>query len=550
VAHLLVTLQRRDRDGTGLGETEERIDAGQHGECRIYGNENTYHILRDGEDYIASVGYVGLRNGVSIRDTLSKILPSFHQSRIAELKKELVGEYVLLIKKGDLLYVFSDFIGTRNVFYSEDDRIVSTSYREVENVIGTRPVDLDVYKVWEYIAMRYILYPTWLGRSTYHKRIKWLLPNEYLEMNLESQHLRVASIEHVIDNRKEDDLSLLSDDLISTLRTQIVRREYMDSNVSATLTGGHDSRLIAAIAAEHYRHIRYRIAVSAERKDTLMDQKVAEKVARVRGIPIDVHPVKQEEDMDRFCEFTEGLSPAYNYTITPLLNGHARYSLGLGGAYGTELFMELPWTTVDDYVQAKMKRARKFLRVEESIWQSLSDSIHGEFRRIRKHYLLTDGDDRDYIRLFCVTITARYGSFILSAYNRFSYQIDPFGCYPVLRVALRVAPTLWGNHKRLGGSYTVQKAAMAKIEPRMAKVMTYSHYRPMMPLSASLFPHHTIGYVLQVSNWLRNKLFSCTNALRKTDLPGGYHLSDGWEKPFLDRTLRKYGLKHKREIAR
>jgi hypothetical protein len=542
MADILIRLNDSHNMTVEQNKAVERISADPQCNCWIDGKDNTFCIVRHGDDAIASIGYVCHIDGDSIQETLSQILSSFNESQIVDLKKILVGQYVLLVKKGDSIYLFSDFMGARNIFYSDDGRVISSSFSKVENILGTSASDLDTYKVFEFLAMRHVLYPTWIGRTTEHRRIKWLLPYEYLVINTTNSSYRLGSIVYMIDNKKQSDCSLLSNELLSTLRAIIGRREFKNSPVAASLTGGRDSRLVAAIAAEQFPNIHYRTAVSSERFTSLKDFEVADKIAKIRGIPLDVYRFQPGQDEERFCELTEGFAPSFNHSITPLIDSAGSYSLGFGGVYGTELFMPIPWNSIDNYVQRRIESAKQALRVENGFWNYFRESLHDEFRRTKDHFQLSSSDDRDYIRLFNLLDTARYSSFILSAFNRAGYQLEPYGSYSVLDLALRVAPALWGNHKRLGGNALVQKTAMAKLDPRLARVMTYSTFRPMLPLSITSAPFYLMGFTLQVADWLRDKFDDIKKEPTRTDLPGGYYLSNGWEKQFLGRTVKKYGL--------
>lgn len=542
MADILLRLDDNKNGPTKLYEEMDRIWEGPKGGCWIYGRKGTFCIVRDGRDAIASIGYVCQIDGGSVQETLANVLKSFHETQIGELKKKLVGEYVLLVKKSDSIYIFSDFMGVRNIFYSDDGMVVSSSFAQLEDLIQTSSGDLDRYKVLEYVAMRHMIYPAWLGRRTYHKNINWLLPYDYLAIDLRKYSLGVGSVVYSIDNKKQSDLSLLSSKLLSTLKAIVGRPEFKDSTVAASLTGGHDTRLVSAIAAEQYRNIRYRIAISTESPDSLKDLKVASKVARIQGVQLDVYQFQNGRDEERFYELTEGFSPSYNQTVTPLIDCAGSYSLGLGGVFGTELFTEIPWNSIDDYVRARISVAQKVLKVEDGFWKLFRESLYGEFRRTKNHFQLSNGDDRDYIRIFTLIGTARYSSFLLSAFNREGYQLDPYGTYAVFELALRVAPKLWGNVRRLRGRGWVQKTAMAKLDWRTGRVITYSHFRPMLPLSVTTSHLYMIGYTLQVGHWFKGRLVGINKKPVRAVFQGGYYISNGWEKQFLKRTMKKYGF--------
>jgi len=526
----------------GQNQAAVHISAGTEWDCWICGKEETCCVVRSGEDAIAAVGYVSYINGDSVSSTLSDILGSFHESQIGYLKKKLIGQYVLLIKKGQHIYLFSDFMGSRNLFYSDDKIIVSSSYSKIENLLTTSSSDLDINKVIEYLAMKHVHYPTWIGRTTGHRRIKWLLPYEYIAINIASSSIRLGSIVYEIDNKKQSDCSLLSNALLSSLRAIVGRREFQDSPVAASLTGGRDSRLIAAVAAEQYTKIRFRTAVSYEKYNSLKDLEVAKKLSKIRGVPLDIFTFVNGRDEERFRELSDGFAPAYNHSITALIDSAATYSLGLGGLYGTELFRPIPQRSIDHYIKIGIENARKSIKVGDDFWKYFREVLYDEFRRTKDHFQLSVDEDRDYIRLFTLLDTARYGSFIISAFNSIGYQLEPYGSYPVFDLAFRVSPTLWGNHKRLSGDALVQKAAMAKLNSRMARILTYSSFRPMLPYSISTMPFYLIGFSFHVVHWMRERSKDIKREKTRLDMPGGYYLSDGWANLFLDRTAKKYGL--------
>jgi hypothetical protein len=523
-------------------DTEEQIIGGAQCNAWIYGQKGTFCLVRNGEDAIASIGYVSHINSDSGQKTLEQILSSFQESQIDDLKKTLIGQYVLLIKKGHTIYLFSDFIGGRNIFYCDDKMIVSTSFSNLEDILQTSHSDLDTYKVSEFLAVKHLLYPAWLGRTTKHKRIKWLLPYEYLAIDTANSSFRIGSVVYSIDNKKQSDCSLLASELLTTLKLIIDRKEFKGLPVAASMTGGRDSRLVGAIVAEQYKHIHFRTAVSSGKYTSLRDLKVANKVARICGVTLDIYRFQQGRDEQRFYELTEGFAPSYNHSITPLIDSVESYSLGFGGVFGTEVFMPIQWGSIEGFINAKVDSIKQVLRLGDDFWKHFRESLHAEFQSIKKHFRLSLEDDRDYIRLFCLINTARYGSFILAAFNRSGYELEPYGTYPVVDLAFRVSPALWGNHRTLGGDALVQKAAMAQLNPRLGRVLTYGSLRPMLPLSFTTAPFYTIGLTLHIVHWLRQRFVEIKKGSTRTDLPDGYYLSNGWEKNFIDRTAKKYGL--------
>lgn len=542
MAHLCITLDPvEEHPFTGAAGATVSLDAAEAIDCRVSGAADTFALFRQNSDVVVSLGYVCFADGESMPATLKQILGAFAESKIARLKQTLVGQYVLLVKKGDFVYLFSDFMGSRNLFYSSDGRAVATSFVTLENWLGLETAALDVHKVYEFVAMRHVFYPSSLGRNTIHKKINCLYPYEYIAIDTVNRVFRVETIDFYIENHKQVRCRVLADRLLHNLDEIVERSEFKALPVAASLTGGHDSRLVAVLAADKFPGIRFRAAVSQTRPSTAKDLSVARKIARIRKVPLDVYNFRHGRDEERFLELTEGFVPAFNHSITPLLDAAGAYSLGLGGVYGSELFKAIPWNTIEEFVTSGVAAARKFLKVDDGFWNEFCFAIYKEFAGIRQHYHLGDqSDERDYIRIFNLLGTARYSSFILTAFNRTGYQLEPFSSYKIFELALSVPPALWGDHRKLGGAALVQKAAMARLDPVVARVMTYSSFRPMAPFSISSAPLYALGFALQTADWLKSRLKKSKNQLLRTDLPDGSYFSDGWEKHFIARTVGKY----------
>lgn len=540
MANYFLTLREDSRFLT-KEEKADHFHFNASGTCQIFGHANTFKIVRRGNDLIISLGYICLLNASSQQETLEYILKSFDETKISEIKEKSIGQYVLLIKKDKKVFLFSDFMGSRNIFYSEEHGISSSSFSLMENFLGTELTDLDVNKVFEFIFVKHVLYPGLLGSSTFHKKIKWLMPYEYIVIDENDSSFRVKSIKYYIENDKKNDSSVLSDELLATIRNVVRRPEFKDSMVTATLSGGRDSRVVAAAASEYYPNICCRIAVDLKNYDALKDMKVAQKITKLQGIDQKVYKFNADEHKREFIELTEGLSPTFNNKMTPLIRDSGTFALGFGGVYGTELFMPIPWNSIEEFVNAKIRNAARLIFVSDAFWKFIRDLMYEEFNRIKDHYRLSKSNDRDYIRIFLLINTARYGSFILTAFNHYGYELEPYGCQPMLKLALQIPPEFWGNHRSLRGDATIQKIAMEKLNLRMAKVLTYKNYRPMVPLSWVYAPRYIVGVFLQALDVLRRIIIK-KGKHDKVELPGGSFYSEEWEEYFLDRISTKYGL--------
>lgn len=505
----------------------------------IFGPQNTFSIARVENDWICSLGYSCSLNLGSMDDTLKKILLEFDENKILSIKKELVGQYILIIKKREFMYILADFLGCRNIFYSADRIITSSSFSFIEKSLGPHPHDFDSQAFIEFLAVKEILYPCWLGRHTINRSINYLLPYEYIKVNLNNPNFDIKAIKQYINNEKISDIKTLSERLINSLERIIYREEFKDSLLCSSITGGRDSRLVATIAAKKYPNCNYRIAISSINRNSIKDYKVAKKISRINNAPLDVYELKLPFHENIFTKITENFCPAFNITITPIIINADRYAIGFGGVYGTELFAPITCKDIQEYFTNALSRAKSSLMIKENFWHSFASSILDQINEIKEHYHFEVYDERDYIRLFNLLMTARYSSFIIAAFNQFGYQLEPFGSFPTVELAFQISPNLWGNKRRIIGDALVEKAALAKLSPRAGRLLAYSSYRPVMPFSIWLSPIYLWGYALNVFSSASNKIVPRQRKQRREIMPGVFYLSTGWEKYYIEK-LRVY----------
>jgi len=511
--------------------------------CIVYGKEGTFRLIRNKEDAVVGVGYLCHIDKQSFQESLSDILTSFQESNIGKLKRSLVGQFILLIKRGPFLYIFSDFLGARNIFYTSDKKIISSSFSAIESLLNPNESDVDIDKIFEFVAMR-PFYPGWIGRSTINKRIKWLMPYEYIKIDLSSGNVNIESIEFYLENKKSGSCQDMAYKSICILKAIIKKEEFLDSEVGVSITGGVDTRLVAGIVSDKYARTRFRIAASRENLDSMHDLSVAKKLARIQKVPLDIYYFQRGRDDDKYCELTEGFSPVFNKTITPLIDNADRYSIGFGGVYGSELFEPLYYSSIDEFFNKRIQNSKKLVHTTPRFWSKLRDEFFEQFMDIKNKYRVSKYNEVDYIRIFYLLNTARYSSFIARAFNQLGYQLEPYGTFAMLEFALQVAPELLGDSRRtIEGGARVQKAALEYLNSRMAKIIAFKEFRPMLHLSGSTFPYYLVGFILHAKYFLRARLKRYSQEMIKVYLPQGYYLTNGWEANLRFRLKNRYKIK-------
>lgn len=513
---------------------------------KIFGIEGTYTYMPKGDDFITVLGYC-CYPGESIKTTILRIFNDFDESKISELKKKLIGQFIIIIKKGFLVYIFGDNWQIRNVFYSKDLKLISSSFSVIEDILGANIDKLDNKKVLEYIALRHFSYPGWLGNKTIHTDIKCLRPFEYIMIDTLNFNSHIGEICFDIDNNKEHNLNKISSELVTSLKAVIENPFYKEKEIGITLTGGYDSRLVATIAANYYKKASFRIATSKNAYGSLKDAKIAKKIANVLNIPLRIYNSTVGEDLlHKFYFFSEGLSPKENSVITPIIEETRVYTLGLGGCFGTEHFMSLDrYSNIEDFINESILKAKSNIQATEDEWKQLRFSMLEEFKDIEKHYILSVPNALDKVRIFILLRTAFFSSFMLSAYNIKGLQVEPYSYFKLLEIALKIPEEYIRRGGKSRNTSLVQKKAMLEVSYNIGKIIT-THYQPMLPYTIWTSPYYLWGHFIVFYGKVINKI-------KKIHKNGHYrkrviinndigYFSDGWDELFLRRMRERYDL--------
>ncbi|MBC7364159.1 MAG: hypothetical protein H5U07_06420, partial [Candidatus Aminicenantes bacterium] len=241
------------------------------------------------------------------------------------------------------------------------------------------------------------------------------------------------------------------------------------------------------------------------------------------------------DDDDLFYKLTGGFSPIYNKTITPLIKNAYRYAIGFGGVYGSEIFELYPYNSIDDFYKKRIKLSERMLKLDTNFWNRLKESFFEQVRRIKAQYKFSFRNENDYIRLFMIFNTARYSSFIMEAFNDYGYQIEPYGTYPLIEFALQIPRELLKNNK-------VQIAAMGNINYRMARVISFKSFRPMLPLSFASAPYYFVGFNKHLLYYSLSRLRMYNQKKKIRSFLGGLYITNGWEENLTRRLEEKYGI--------
>ncbi|HBG27314.1 MAG: hypothetical protein A2Y10_12725 [Planctomycetes bacterium GWF2_41_51] len=504
------------------------------GELKVFAYRGTYLHIADKEDFIIVLGYCHYP-GESVEHTASRILQTFKESLIGELKSELCGQFIIIIKKAGLMYFFTDFMHIGSIFYSEDFSVITSRFSAAEEAMDMGRDNVNNYKIFEFIAMQQIIYPTTLGAGTIHKKIKRIRPYEYLVKDVLGSNVRIGEVKFSINNKKSNDIHKLAADLIANLKSSLENPDLKEKPIWVSLTGGYDTRLVATIASRYFKNITFRVGIP--KTGASKDFVFAQKTSKVLGRPLRTY-LCDDNDYDDFYVLTDGMSPSENCLISQIIKDNGIFSLGIGGCFGTELFTPLNYRSVESFIEQSLLKAARNIRANENMWDSLRTSMIKEFENIKSHYSLAENNPNDEIRIFNLFRTGIFANMVWQ-YNIRGLEFEPYMSKKNFELALQISKNHMGRKESLRGIAQVQKEAMAQLAYNAAKIGT-THYCPMVPCTIRSLPSYLYYFLPHVIAEISKRLRKMTHhTVCINDLS---YASNGWDGLFLRRLKEKYNL--------
>jgi len=420
------------------------------------------------------------------REFILNILSSFSEESVPEIQKRLVGQYILIIKNGSCLYLIPDFLHVRNLYFDE-------SAKEIASSIGALSAyskkQSNEFMDYEFAVMQKCIYPQWLGNSTNIDTVSKLMICQYLELNLASNEFNIKNFSINFDNIKED-----SSNRSATANKKILESiigNYSESHAVSTITGGYDSRLISALCAKQISDLTLRIA--APEGAAFRDLSIGKKVASALKKNIVVYPASLDRDVECFVLMTDGMSPKENSIITSLAKQSSEYEIGFGGTLGTEIYSTLRYTSTAALVN-DFNRIASLVYDNKEFLSKFDSDLRNEIDFISSHCSLEVPEERDLVHIIWAVLTARFSSPIVSAFDIYGHQIEPFATYSILQESLKISYEYQGDQKTHGRFYLIPKMIMKSVSKKVGMIDS-THNAPLLPVSLFTLPLYIIGKI-------------------------------------------------------
>ncbi len=496
----------------------------------VYHNDGTVIRVQSGDDSMTLLGYA-FCHGMKTEEYMAGVLRDFSGEAVPRIKKELLGQYIVLVRKGGTLYMFSDFMQVGGIFYSVERKVASSSFDAACLMAG---MDTDPYKQFEFIAMKYSAYPAWLGNTTVNRRVCRLRACEYLAVDAATGCIELCDFKIEFDNRKNPDVRALREKTLALLHTYMRHPEMKDAKVQSTITGGFDSRFVSSLVKEYYSDVTLRICVN--KGVPFLDYDMAEKAARTIGLPLKVYRT-EPSDVEWFYMATDSLSPRENSIMASLFRSTGDYRLGFGGTFGTELYSSFAANNPGEHITDLMDRAKNNIRADKRHFERLEQAFRDEFNYIEQHYVLARPDGKDLVRIFKLINTAYFASPLVRSFAINGNQFEIFPTFPIIEAGLQIPYRFDRLMDRLGNFYLIPKGIMRKVNPKVSRLLT-TNFAPMRPLTPCSLPTYLRGKLF------KRRYYAMLAKMQPANPTVTLYKGDGWEYSTANRWVEGFAAKY------
>ena len=431
---------------------------------KIHKKENNY--ISDENGGMVVVGTV-VYKGNDYKDSLNELYYDLKNNSFEY--NELLGSFFILFKKNDKLSFLTDRSNIQNIFYNSQKSVISSSFLAI---VSSFKGGLTINKS---AATEILTTGTLIGPDTFFDDIKRFEGSVIFE-GIDEIVKQSRNIPPKCNAKYEKCLT----DQIGILNRyfQSIKKLADSEGVDSGITGGHDSRLIMALAVvnkfnisfnTHYRHSKN---VEFETAKELFAKTRSElKIIPVKN-PADMTGVELENNFNRAYLFFDGLVRMHSFwteeynTMDYRKEILQKKNLGLSGIGGEqyrneERFNRSSWN-LNNTVKYKiiLNTCGECFNDE----QKLDETVEYIKKKIRKKLSLGDKSKfsrLDYKRyLNEVFIPGRLGA-RNNAENQLSFFLSPFTDYTVSNEAYRVV-------HRLGPSLQFEEDMIKEISPEIA----------------------------------------------------------------------------------
>lgn len=431
---------------------------------------NQPNFLEIGENSIYCVGTFIYKRS-NYKDSLANLLLDLSENNFSP--DALLGNFLILYRSGNKLFYISDRSGIQNIFYNKDKSVITSSFLACVNSFNTKVT------VNKHAAVEVLTTGTLIGSETLFNEIERFEvshPAKFDELEpIKYDRNPVPGICHKkYDSCMDEQINVL-DNYFSSIKN------FADEmKVDSGITGGHDSRLIMALALKHFKDISFNTHWRSEKN---VEFDAAQELCKVTNADLKLIPVKNPEEMsveelesnfkDAFL-FFDGLIKMHSFwteeyntrSYREKVLGDRRLGLsGIGGEqYRNEERMNRSKWKVYNIIKYKiLLNTCGDCFLDDSSLEDTISYIESKFRNILGIGGKKKINRLEYKRYLNDVFVPGRLSARNNAENQLSFFLSPFTDHTVSTESYRVVQIL-------GPSLQFEEEMIKKIDPKIASV--------------------------------------------------------------------------------
>lgn len=248
--------------------------------------------------------------------------------------KTIQGNFLIIINEDDKIKIFNDRFGLKNLYYyfCGGEFLVSSYFGKLAEKIKNKTPDNEA-------KLEFLLFNYPLGNKTLYKEIKIFPPASIVDIDLKTNRLSVRKYhEFNIRHTSFQDKERILEELIEKLNNSIKLIENTEGSVLLPLSGGLDSRYLAALMKKN--NINFEAFTYG--KKGCDDQKFATIVSKQLHIPHKHDFMRDTYKFDKYdrivAKLHGGMYPVDRVYDSGIIDNEGRQEVVVSGLSGDMIF--------------------------------------------------------------------------------------------------------------------------------------------------------------------------------------------------------------------
>ncbi len=240
------------RNNVGVINNRNKIfDLNESIEDSMVSDDGNICIAYDGEVYnYLDLKETLLKEGYKFKtDSDAEVILHLYKKYGIEFLEYIDGVYAIAILdfNESIVYLIRDTLGTKPLMYvksSTDIFFASEAKALIKS--GAQKSQLDPYGLKDYIHIQ-----LYIGEKTLFKGVNYVEPGHYIKVGMENGHIDKIKYWDIPENEVKIGYEDAIDELEKLITESIRACCKVDGSISAYISGGLDSSLVASIASKH-----------------------------------------------------------------------------------------------------------------------------------------------------------------------------------------------------------------------------------------------------------------------------------------------------------